>query len=236
MAITDPQYVQSIIDAYKSPTAGAVANIYAANPQQFELTASSNPEVRDIFTSLYNSQGADYFGLYGQNASDLYNALNSGTTSVSGVSSPEATVVNAPATVSTQTGTASYPDTMTQIGEGLGTVGSGIASLFGFGGETIQAPKLGEGATMEDVGRSMYNLAADRFNADQNSWWGRNRNAISGLSNTTQALGSLANIYTGFKQLDLMEDSVDIAKEQWSETKSELDRVKKVRDNLNASY
>jgi hypothetical protein len=59
---------------------------------------------------------------------------------------------------------------------------------------------------------------------------------IKGFAGLTSGLGSLAGIYSGFKQLDIMEDQLDIAKDQWKETKKELARVKGVRNKLNTSY
>ncbi len=68
------------------------------------------------------------------------------------------------------------------------------------------------------------------------SFMGKAEPYVQGFSGIASGLGSLANIYTGFKQLGMMEDQLDIAKDQWAETKSELARVKGVRDKLNSSY
>jgi hypothetical protein len=70
----------------------------------------------------------------------------------------------------------------------------------------------------------------------KNSWMGKALPYAQGFAGLTSGLGSLASIYSGFKQLDIMDEQLDIAKDQWAETKSELARVKKVRDNLNTSY
>ena len=70
----------------------------------------------------------------------------------------------------------------------------------------------------------------------ENSFMGKASPYIKGFTGITQGLGSIANIYAGFKQLGMMEDQLDIAKEQWSETKSELGRIKGVRNRLNTQY
>ncbi len=79
--------------------------------------------------------------------------------------------------------------------------------------------------------------ANNALNADKmNSWWTQNAGTISGITSGIQGLSSIGNMYLGFKQLGLMEDQVDIAKDQWSETKKELARIKGVRSTLNAEY
>ncbi|RKY52267.1 MAG: hypothetical protein DRP93_08425 [Candidatus Neomarinimicrobiota bacterium] len=80
---------------------------------------------------------------------------------------------------------------------------------------------------------TMHNNALSDY---QNSFMGQASPYITGFANVTQGLGSMASIYTGFKQLGLMEDQVGIAKDQWAETKSELNRVKGVRTKLNNDY
>ena len=69
-----------------------------------------------------------------------------------------------------------------------------------------------------------------------NSFMGQASPYIKGFAGVTHGLGSLAGIYTGFKQLDIAERQVGIAEEQWGETKSELARVKQVRTDMNAKY
>ena len=59
---------------------------------------------------------------------------------------------------------------------------------------------------------------------------------FQGFGLATQGLGSLANIYSGFQQLKLAREQTDMARDQWNETKNEIARIKKVRDNLNTSY
>ncbi len=70
----------------------------------------------------------------------------------------------------------------------------------------------------------------------QNSFGSTMSPYMQGFANLAGGASSIAGIYTGFKQLGLMEDQVGIAKEQWKETKTELARVKKVRSELNSSY
>ncbi len=72
--------------------------------------------------------------------------------------------------------------------------------------------------------------------ANQNSFGSQMQPYMQGFANIAGGASSLASIYTGFQQLDLMDRQVGIAEEQWAETKSELTRVKGVRDKLNTSY
>jgi hypothetical protein len=95
---------------------------------------------------------------------------------------------------------------------------------------------LGAGASQADVARAQYNLAGQAYADKMNSFWGRNADTFSGIANVAQGLGSLANIYSGFKMLDMYEDQLDMAKQQWATTQQELARIKKVRDTLNSSY
>jgi hypothetical protein len=59
---------------------------------------------------------------------------------------------------------------------------------------------------------------------------------LQGFGQLMSGIGSLANIYSGFKQLDMMDEQLGMAKEQWATTKQELARIQGVRDKLNASY
>ena len=72
--------------------------------------------------------------------------------------------------------------------------------------------------------------------SNQNSFGSQMQPYMQGFANIAGGASSLASIYTGFQQLDLMDRQVGIAEEQWAETKSELTRVKGVRDKLNTSY
>jgi len=72
--------------------------------------------------------------------------------------------------------------------------------------------------------------------ANQNSFGSQMQPYMQGFANIAGGASSLASIYSGFQQLDLMDRQVGIAEEQWAETKSELTRVKGVRDKLNTSY
>jgi len=65
-----------------------------------------------------------------------------------------------------------------------------------------------------------------------NSW----QAGLKGFGQAASGLSSLAGIYLGFQQLDIMKDQSKIAKDQWKETKSEMNRIKGVRTKLNAEY
>jgi len=79
-----------------------------------------------------------------------------------------------------------------------------------------------------------YDLA--KAKAFDESFLGKASPYISGFSNIASGLGSLANIYTGFQQLDMMKDEIDIAKQKWATTQQEIARIQGVRDKLSADY
>ncbi len=97
-----------------------------------------------------------------------------------------------------------------------------------------------EGATLEQQATidSMNNTGSARANemTNQNSVMGQLSPYISGASNAISGFSSLADIYTGFKRLDIAEESLDITKEKWAMTKQELARISGVRDKLNTGY
>jgi hypothetical protein len=51
-----------------------------------------------------------------------------------------------------------------------------------------------------------------------------------------QGISSLAGIYNGFKALGIAEDQLDLQKERWEETKTEMADIKKRRKKLSESY
>lgn len=51
-----------------------------------------------------------------------------------------------------------------------------------------------------------------------------------------QGLSSLANIYAGFKQLDLAQEELGLKKEQFKQATNELNRIKNVTSRLTASF
>ena len=59
---------------------------------------------------------------------------------------------------------------------------------------------------------------------------------IKGATAIISGLGSLANIYLGFKQLGIMQDTLAMEKDKWNEQKTELKHVRKVRSTLTAGY
>ena len=119
----------------------------------------------------------------------------------------------------------SINDIMARQGWNLGDIGM-----------SENSPILDSYSKLADSQVNMANLATQQYADRMNSPWFQNRDMIQGLGNIVGAAGSLAGIYTGLKQLDLMKDQIGIAKDQWAEAKNELSRVRKVRDNLNTSY
>ena len=137
---------------------------------------------------------------------------------------------------------ASYGGYNGQYGSGTVT-GGGITTvqepgmLWGTNDVMKYNPMVGEGISPEaTIAINQGNIANQRYVDNQNSFMGQAQPYITGFASAAQGLGSLASIYTGFKSLGLYEDQVDIAKEQWAETKSELTRVKGVRDKINTNY
>ena len=59
---------------------------------------------------------------------------------------------------------------------------------------------------------------------------------LSPLLKGVQGLGSLANIYLGFQGLDLAKKQMGLAKDQWRETKNEINRIRNVRNKINKQY
>jgi hypothetical protein len=49
-------------------------------------------------------------------------------------------------------------------------------------------------------------------------------------------LGSLGNMALGFKGLGLLEDQLDLQRNQWNESKAELDTMRQARNKLNTQY
>ena len=75
--------------------------------------------------------------------------------------------------------------------------------------------------------------------ADKNSFWGAGGQFDTFAGNFGKVMGgvsSLANLYLGFKQLDMAEDALNIKKDQWKEAKNELNHMRGVRDRINKSY
>ena len=77
------------------------------------------------------------------------------------------------------------------------------------------------------------NRVMDLYEQQQNSWQNQ---YLSPILKGVQGLGSLANIYMGFKGLDLAKQQLGLAKEQWATTKDEINRIKRVRQKINKQY
>jgi len=81
-----------------------------------------------------------------------------------------------------------------------------------------------------------YKLMSDMYNKqllEQNSFTNK---FLKPLNIGVSTLGTLGSLYLGFKQYGLMKDQLGMAKEQWSRTKQELDRIQAVRKKLTDSY
>lgn len=114
-------------------------------------------------------------------------------------------------------------------------VENGGFSTLGTTENEVLSNKLMEGV-IDSNATNQKILDSNLSKIENPSWMQSASPYMQGFANLAGGAASIAGIYTGFKQLGLMEDQVDIAKEQWSETKTELARVKKVRNDLNASY
>lgn len=73
----------------------------------------------------------------------------------------------------------------------------------------------------------------ERYDANQNSWQNQ---YLKPVTQGIQGLSSLANIYLGFQQLDMMKQQLGIAKEQWATTKAEIARINQARKNITKAY
>jgi len=102
---------------------------------------------------------------------------------------------------------------------------------------TYQKYQAGTEASLGDIANiSALNTANQNIVNKENSFMGRNADLFGGISTGVQTLGSIANIYSGFKQLGFMEDQVDIAKDTWAESKKELQFLQGARAKNNANY
>ena len=119
------------------------------------------------------------------------------------------------------------------VSSGLGSIKNTIWPTT----EYKPLPIIQEGASPEEISRGLANAQITTFNnLNKPGLLGLTRSDWGNFGQLTSGLASLANIYSGFKQLDLMKDQLGIAKDQWATTKEELARVRKVRDRLNKQY
>ncbi len=100
---------------------------------------------------------------------------------------------------------------------------------------TVGANASMQDQTMNNLNNKYGQAGADRYN-QQNSTMGKLSPYVSGAATVANTLGTVANIYAGFKTLGLMEDQVDIAKDKWNTTKYEIARIQGVRNKLNKNY
>ena len=104
-------------------------------------------------------------------------------------------------------------------------IAGGIKPLTAYGSSAVDQ-------SIADVNN--YNIAKDK--AYQDSFMGQASPYIKGASGIASTVGSLANIYVGFKQLDIQKEQLAMAKDQWAEQKKELNHIRGVRTKLNAQY
>lgn len=87
-----------------------------------------------------------------------------------------------------------------------------------------------------------YQAQADTMNQNlenQNSTWGKGGNVDQGLGMAGKVIGgisSLANIYLGFQNLGMAKDELKIKKDQWKESKAELNHMRATRARIGQSY
>jgi hypothetical protein len=74
------------------------------------------------------------------------------------------------------------------------------------------------------------------YNDFYESPWGQFSMKLRPVNQVLGSLGSLASLYGGFKQMDLMEQQLALAEDYRNMAKAEADRIAGVRENLNASY
>ena len=80
------------------------------------------------------------------------------------------------------------------------------------------------------------NYALNKQKAFDNSLIGKASPYVKGFAGLASGVSSLAGIWAGFQQLNLMKDQVNIAKDKWATTKAEMNRIKGVRDKLTSDY
>jgi len=61
-------------------------------------------------------------------------------------------------------------------------------------------------------------------------------NTLKGVSLGINTLASLGSLWLGFKNYSLAKKQLGIAKEQWNQTKQELNRIKTLREHLTQEY
>jgi len=66
--------------------------------------------------------------------------------------------------------------------------------------------------------------------------FGMSTDGWSAAGDVMGGIGSIGNMFLGFQSLGLMEDQLGLQKEQWGETKRELNTMRATRDKLNTSY
>lgn len=72
---------------------------------------------------------------------------------------------------------------------------------------------------------------------DANSFGFDNFNqGFATVSAGIQGISSLANIYAGFKQLDIANEELDLKKQKFKQATNELNRVRRVTSRLTASF
>ncbi len=70
----------------------------------------------------------------------------------------------------------------------------------------------------------------------QQGLFGMSTDGWSATGDMLGGIGSIGNMFLGFQSLGLMEDQLGLQKEQWGETKRELNTMRATRDKLNTSY
>lgn len=88
----------------------------------------------------------------------------------------------------------------------------------------------------------LYGVQADAMEsalADKNSMFGAGGKMDTFMGNAGKVIGgvsSLANIYLGFKQLDMAKQELGIKKDQWAMAKGELKHMQDTRKRIGQSY
>ena len=104
------------------------------------------------------------------------------------------------------------------------------------GGDILYSDPMVDYNDMDVAAQLNYGIYRDNkinYLENQNSWQNQ---YLKPFTQGIQALGSIGNLYLGFQQLGIAKQQLGMAKEQWAVTKDEMNRIRKVRENITKSY
>jgi hypothetical protein len=109
---------------------------------------------------------------------------------------------------------------------------SGLKDAFGFGNSAFPIPNH----TYESFGKLTPEKQASLINAFNIQQANKGPGLMDYVGFGLNAYNMFNQISAQNEYLDMMRDQLGMAKEQWGITKDEINRINKVRNNLNAGY